>query len=201
MTYTLVGDGGSDRVLLPILTWCLKQNNVRVVVPQWADFSRIPRQASRQEKLRTALELYPCDVLFVHRDAEAQPVAHRREEIAAALRGLQVQHIPVIPVRMTEAWLLADEAAIRKAAGNPNGTANLNLPSLRRLEDLPNPKKVLHDALSTASGLNVRRRIRLHVSQQVHLIPNHVDDYSVLAVLPAFRTLQQDIRVLVENLV
>jgi hypothetical protein len=200
VTYTLVGDGGSDRVLLPILTWCLRQNEVTRIAAQWADFSRIPRQTSTHEKLRTALELYPCDVLFVHRDAEAQPVALRRDEIAVAVRGLRVHHVPVVPVRMTEAWLLADEAAIRKAAGNPNGTADLNLPNLRRLEDLPNPKKVLHDALSTASGLNARRRGQLRVSQQVHMIPNHVDDYSRLAVLTAFRTLQRDIHSLVQRL-
>ena len=29
----------------------------------------------------------------------------------------------VIPVRMREAWLLFDETAIRKAAGNPSGGA------------------------------------------------------------------------------
>jgi hypothetical protein len=42
-----------------------------------------------------------------------------------------VRHIPVVPVRMTEAWLLADEFAIRSAPGNPNGTQSLDLPDLR----------------------------------------------------------------------
>jgi hypothetical protein len=138
-------------------------------------------------------------VLFVHRDAEAQPSAVRREEIATALRETLLRHIPVVPVRMTEAWLLADETAIRFAAGNPNGRENLNLPELRRLEDLPNPKRVLHEALSRASGLGARRRSRLSVGQRVHQIPNHIDDYSRLNVLPAFRTLQQDIRTLIED--
>lgn len=200
MTYTLVSDGTSDRVLLPILTWSLKQQEVTSVEAQWADFSRIPRQGNTEERLRTVLELYPCDVLFVHRDAEAQPSDSRREEIATALRGISVQHIPVVPVRMTEAWLLADEIAIRSAAGNPNGTENLNLPELHRLEDLPDPKRVLLDALTAASGLNARRRSRLPVHQRVHLIPNYIDDYSRLNVLPAFQTLQQDIRVLIESL-
>jgi hypothetical protein len=34
----------------------------------------------------------------------------------------------VVPVRMTKAWLTVDEAAIRKAARNPLGTAPLELP-------------------------------------------------------------------------
>jgi hypothetical protein len=144
----LVADGTSDRVIVPILDWSLKQQKVTQIVAQWADFSRIPRQENTEDRLRAALDLYPCDVLFVHRDAEAQPSDSRREEIAAALRGMSVRHIPVVPVRMTEAWLLADETAIRSAAGNPNGTENLNLPDVRRLEDLPDPKRSLHDVLT-----------------------------------------------------
>jgi hypothetical protein len=42
---------------------------------------------------------------------------------------------------MTEAWLLADESAIRCAAGNPNGRVNLNLPDLQAIEDLPTPRR------------------------------------------------------------
>jgi hypothetical protein len=197
--YTLVADGTSDAVLLPILTWSLKQQEVTPVVEQWADFGRIPRQQNTEERLRAVLDLYPCDVLFVHRDAEAQPADLRREQIAIALRWTGARHIPVVPVRMTEAWLLADELAIRSAAGNPNGTENLNLPDIRRLEDLPDPKLVLHNALTTASGLNARRRSRLPVRQRVHLIPRYIDDYSRLDVLPAFHTLQLDIKTLIEN--
>lgn len=199
MTYTLVADGTSDRVLLPILTWSLRIRGVTPVTEQWADFTRIPRQRNTEDRLRAVLDLYPCDVLFVHRDAEGQSYASRRAEVASVLRWALVRHVPVVPVRMTEAWLLADETAIRSAAGNPNGTDNLNLPEVRRLEDLPDPKKVLHDALTSASGLNARRRARLPVSQRVQLIPRFIDDYSPLNSLPAFQTLQQDISALLQN--
>jgi len=166
---------------------------------QWADIGRTP--GGTEDRLKTALDLYPCDVLFVHRDAESQPSDLRRAQIADALRWTLVRHIPVVPVRMMEAWLLIDESAIRSAAGNPNGTENLSLPDIRRLEDIPNPKRVLHDALTTASGLNARRRSRLSVPERVHRIPNYIDDFSRLNVLPAFQTLQEDIRVLVENFI
>jgi hypothetical protein len=83
--YTLAADGTSDAVLLPILTWSLRQQAVSPVVAQWADFNRIPRQRNTEERLRAALDLYPCDVLFVHRDAETQPSHLRRAEIANAL--------------------------------------------------------------------------------------------------------------------
>jgi hypothetical protein len=184
---------------MPVLDWSLKQRGVTPVIPQWADFSRIPGLRGTEARLKAALDLYPCEVLFVHRDAEAQSPDLRREEISGALRWAAVRHVPVVPVRMTEAWLLADEFAIRAAAGNPNGTENLNLPNLRSLEVLPGPKQMLYDALTAACGLNARRRSRLPVQQRVHLIPNYIDDYSPLYVLPAFRTLQEDIRAVVEG--
>ncbi len=147
-----------------------------------------------------AVDLYPCDALFVHRDAEGQDAGLRRAEIANALHWAEIRHVPVVPVRMTEAWLLPYETAIRCAAGNPNGAMGLNLPDIRRLEDLPDPKRVLRDALVAASGLNARRRARLRVPERVRLIPMHIDDYSSLDVLPAFQALQEDIRTLVEGL-
>jgi hypothetical protein len=201
VTYTLAADGASDKVLLPILTWSLQRQGAASVVAQWVDFGRIPRQSSRQHRLKTAIELYPCDVVFVHRDAEGQTASLRRQEIREALAEAAVPHIPVVPVRMTEAWLLANELAIRSAAGNPNGREELNLPEAERLEDLPDPKRVLHEALTKASGLNWRRVSRFPVAQRVHLIPNYIDDYSRLQVLPAFRALQKDIRKLVQSVV
>jgi hypothetical protein len=199
VTYTLAADGASDRVLLPIITWSIKQFDAEPVVEQWADFGRIPRQPNTAQRLRTAFDLYPCDVLFVHRDAEAQAPELRREEIAGALSGSNIRHIPIIPIRMTEAWLLADETAIRSAAGNPNGTEDLNLPDIRRLETLPDPKRVLHDALTAASGLNARRRARLPVGRLVQFIPHYIDDFSRLGVLTAFQLLQEEIRALIAS--
>ncbi|MBN9656612.1 MAG: hypothetical protein J0H49_00455 [Acidobacteria bacterium] len=184
---------------MPILTWSLKQHNVSPVEAQWADFGRIPRQLSAEDRIRVVLDLYPCDVLFIHRDAEAQPPQLRRTEIAQSMAGSAVRHIPVVPVRMTEAWLLASETAIRSAAGNPNGNIALTLPNTRNLENLADPKRVLHTALATASGLNVRRRAKLAVHERVHLIPNYINDYSCLNALPAFRALQNDIRDLIED--
>ncbi len=101
---------------------------------------------------------------------------------------------------MTEAWLLVDEIAIRWAAGNPRGTEPLNLPSLSRIEDLPDPKRVLFDALNAASGLNTRRRSKLPVHQRAHRIPDYMRGYSCLTALSAFRALQRDIREAVQEL-
>ncbi len=153
-----------------------------------------------QEKLRSALHLYPCDILFVHRDAEGQPSELRRQQITEALVRSPVPHVPVVPVRMTEAWLLLDEMAIRSAAGNPNGREDLNLPDIRKIEDLPDPKRVLHEVLTKASGLNARRISRFPLPQRVRLITNYIDDYSPLQVLSAFAALQRDIAAVLSSM-
>lgn len=194
MTFTLVADGPSDRVLLPILSWLIRKVARTAVVEQWADLSRIPRPRSLSEKVAAALDLYPCDLLFVHRDAEGQPAHLRRTEIGDVLQSFEISYVPVIPVRMTESWLLVDEAAIRAAAGNPNGSDRLQLPGLNRVEDIPDPKSLLHDALRRASGLNARRRRGLPVHDRVQRIPNYIDDFTYLGQLSAFRTLEADVQ-------
>src|SRR6266545_2388637 len=74
LRFTFVTDGASDRALLPVLTWLLRQHSQRPFQPQWADLLYL-RQPPRtlEDKIITALELYPCDLLFVHRDAEPSP--------------------------------------------------------------------------------------------------------------------------------
>jgi hypothetical protein len=194
LTYTLVADGSSDQVLLPLLTWSLRQQGISPISPQMADRGRIPRYAEAADFYRAALELYPCDLLFVHRDAESQAPQARRIEIIDGLRGVAVRHVPVVPVRMTEAWLLWNESAIRFAAGNPNGTEPLSLPHPATLERLPDPKKLLHEAIERASGLNARRRSGLRTHQRVHRVAETIDDFTPLLAAPAFAQLQHDLR-------
>jgi hypothetical protein len=182
---------------MPILTWSLNQHTAEPVTEQWADFSRIPRQRDTEWKLAAALDLYPCDLLFVHRDAENQPPELRRRESASNLRNSRVKHVPVVPVRMTEAWFLVDEKAIRVAAGNPNGSEDLNLPPIGKIEQIPDPKKALHDALLRASGRSARRRSRFPIHERVFRVATYIDDFSILKALPAFQLLQRDIRLVV----
>jgi hypothetical protein len=153
--------------------------------------------------MRTALDLYPCNLLFVHRDAEGLPLEMRRDEILKAFKGVAYGALPVVcvvPVRMTEAWLLFDESAIRMAAGNPDGRVNLALPRLERCEEIPDPKALLHEALRTASELTGRRRKKFRPDVQVHRLADLVDDYSPLRRLPAFRALEGDLQAAVQRL-
>jgi hypothetical protein len=95
---------------------------------------------------------------------------------------------------MTEAWLLFDEAALRRAAGNPNGTQPLAFPKAAKLEELPDPKRDLHELLREASGLSGRRRRRLPVRVYAKRVAEFIENFAPLRSLSAFSALESDIR-------
>ncbi len=206
LNFTLLSDGSSDRALLPILTWLLKEQHVMIGInPQWADLRRVPKPPKTlAERIVRAVDLYPCDLLFIHRDAEREGREKRVGEIEAALLEAhkQVEVSPVIcvvPVRMGEAWLLFNEKAIRRAAGNPNSQVPLDLPRLMRLEDLPDPKADLYNLICLASGLRGRRLKKLNVRQSAVRVAEYIEDFSPLRTLPAFKALERDLEEVVEQ--
>jgi hypothetical protein len=194
---TLLSDGSSDRALIPILDWLL-QRVVSVSVlsgTQWADlrFRRPPPQ-NLEERVRLAVDNYPCDILFIHRDAEAQDPDDRRAEILSAAQNLgrNPPAICVIPVRMTEAWLILDEAAIRSASGNPRGRLPLNLPPTTTIERVADPKETLFQALRTASEQSGRRLRSLRVEERRHRVAELMN-IELLRDLPAFQILEAEL--------
>jgi hypothetical protein len=194
---TLLSDGSSDRALLPILDQLLQSKVTRFSLQgtQWADprNRRTPLQ-TLEERIRFAVDYYPSDILFIHRDAEAQAPKSRREEIAHAvdLTNITPPSICVVPVRMTEAWLLLDEMAIRRAAGNPGGKVNLNLPLPQRIESLPDPKELLFQTLKTASELGGRRLRTLRVNERRHRVAELMN-WELLRELAAFQQLENEL--------
>lgn len=200
--YTLLSDGSSDRRLIPILTWLLREHCPgKAVQPEWADFSRLYcKPTTLPEKIIKSMDLYPCDILFIHRDAESIPFSERIAEIRAAVHeaAQALSELPVIcvvPVRMQEAWILFSESAIRRAASNPRGRVPLSLPDLRSIESLPDAKAVLMSLLLAASGLSGRKlkRLKSDIHRKAHLVAEYIDDFTPLRALPAFSALEREL--------
>lgn len=199
LRFTLLADGSSDRVLVPILRWMLGQHHgAHDWIGQTANLQALPRPPrGLPDRIAAAAEFFPADVLFVHRDAERESPDRRREEVGQAVEALPAagrpRSVPVVPVRMTEAWLLISEAAIRRAAGNPNGRVRLALPARNRLESLPDPKAILETLLVNASELHGRRRKKFQFSTHRSRVPDFVDDWEVLLELPSARRVYDEI--------
>ena len=194
--YTLLSDGSSDKMLMPIIEWLLYQHCPEIAVaPSWADLRKLAQPPKTLPgKIAVALDLYPCDLLFVHRDAERESYAIRHAEIYRELDGLATPPaVCIIPVRMLEAWFLFDELAIRKAAGNPHGHNFLTLPNINLLENLPDPKNLLFDLVKDSSGLSRVRLKRLKPHKCAFLVSQLIDDFSPLRSIHAFQSLELEL--------
>lgn len=186
LRYTLLSDGSSDAAQMPIIEWLISEHRSDLAVLGQAADHLLTNDRSLRSRIPAALAKYPCDVLFVHRDAEGQAMAVRHQEIVAASIGLATTAIPVIPVRMTEAWLLSDETAIRSAAENRNGRVMLNIPPKNRWETLPDPKRILFDLLEVASSKKGRALDKFSPHKQRALVTQWTNGFSGLRGLPSF---------------
>jgi hypothetical protein len=206
LRYTLLSDGSSDSALIPVLTWLLQAHLVDCAIQhEWADLRRVPKSLKDtfSKRIKLAVELYPCELLFIHRDAEKEPRQKRVDEIRKAKEeageSVSVPTVCVVPVRMTEAWLLFDETALRRAAANPNGKHPLQLPDLTKLEDKPDPKELLYKLLGEASGLGSHRRKKLRVEELVHRVAEFIDDFASLRAMPAFKALEDELKQVIQE--
>ncbi len=202
---TLVADGPSDKALLPILQWLWEQHFPEELAEfQFADLSPFSTKLASnklKDKLPLALDLYPCEILFVHRDAEKEPPAQRYTEITEAIAGLPVEierpkHLCVVPVKMSEAWMLSSEIAIRKAAENPNGKVTLAMPPPSKVEHLPDQKETLYQLLTVAKSLPPQRRRNFSPAKAALLVTGHTLEFSGLRKLPSFQRLEKDVQAL-----
>jgi hypothetical protein len=195
LRYTLLADGTSDEVILPIINWLIEQHcpGARILPAFARDFG--PVGNALEVRVATALRNFPCDLLFVHRDAEGMSREDRVAEVTDAMRDLGTPFIPVIPVRMTEAWLLSDEAAIRFAAGNASGRLALNLPRRRQWETLADPKAVLFEALTAASGRSGRALAKFRPEKARGLVTQRSESFAALRGLQAFDAFESDLLV------
>ena len=200
LRYTLLSDGPSDKALIPHLTWLLKSNGVKVQIDaEWADLRRLREMPEGlTEKIEKSIAFFPCDLLFIHRDAERQTPDARRQEISVALQAVSeagsLLCVCVIPVKMQEAWLLFNEHAIRRASGNPSGRTVLKLPKPNKLEQIADPKNTLFELLRTASERTGRRLKSFNVHHSASQVSQFIEDFSPLRNLSAFQTLERDIK-------
>ena len=208
LRYTLLGDGSSDRALMPVLRWLLRQHcQAMPFDAEFADLRNLPQPPRLlSERIAKCVELYPCDLLFVHRDAERSSLDDRVSEIREALARSDLENPPptieVVPVRMQETWLLLHESALRQACGNPRGDKTLNLPRLRDLESLHDPKQTLFSLMRDASGLRGRHldRFNRNPGRRLPQLADRIRDFGPLRQLPAFRRLEETVeRVVTAN--
>ncbi|MGI5191121.1 DUF4276 family protein [Promicromonospora sp. CA-289599] len=153
VSFVFAGEGTSDDPLAGIISELIRRAGADEV-------QALPQRlhGSSREKMAELVEAaVPYDLVFLHRDADSTDPFPRVEEVRAAFAEHDLRGVPVVPVQMTEAWLLTDEQAIRDVVGHSRGRASLNLPGLRRIEHTRDPKGILQQACARASEATGRR--------------------------------------------
>jgi len=205
LKYTLIADGSSDKTLLRIIKWLL--DDLYPKLPNqgvFADFRGLPDPPKTlHEKFIAAQTYYPSDIVFIHRDAEStnlDSIKLRLDQIEKEIGKTNINNtVCLIPVKMMETWLLINKEAIKKAAGNRNYSGEINLPPTKKLEKESQPKKLLHDLLTDASGLKGRNLKKFNINKAVHLVTENISDFSQLRGLVAFKMFETNLQSVVSK--
>lgn len=205
--FILLCEGSSDRALVPHLERLLVSCGAPATVGFSVPLSTVKdpgggRGSVLERKMEAVLSVETeYDLLFVHRDSDTAGHETRTREIneASANVALNVNRVPIVPVRTTEAWILLDEVAIRRVAGKPGGRQPLNLPRPSRVEHLADPKGALETALVAASGCsgNRLRKFRNKFGQHRRILLEQLPIGGALDHVPAWARLREAISALV----
>ena len=170
----------------PIIQWAIHRLGPQVEILE-------PEFSKRSGSVKEFLNSYDPDVMlvFIHRDSEKLTLEERMTEVESVNRS---NIVPVVPVRMSEAWILFSGAAIARAAGSSASSAYaVSTPRVSDIETMSNPKRRLDTLLLEAAGSPSGRRGR---NLKRSIIERHVSgasfifDYSPLENLEVFLSFQ-----------
>jgi Domain of unknown function (DUF4276) len=147
------------------------------------------------------------DLVFVHADGGINPERARTErfepvvEQVGEVGGEQpLTLVAVVPIRETEAWLLADPDGLRTAFGTTRSIDELGLPAnAGDVEHVVDPKALLVEAYQRAIGPRRRRRISRGYQSFFALLGEQVALVR-LEDVPAFRRFEADLIVALRRL-
>lgn len=123
--------------------------------------------------LRVALEAKWSNILCVHVDADASTHNHvYRHKIEPCLvemgnnEDVVKEIVPIIPVQMTEAWMLGDVNLLIEEIGADLQVARLGLPlRVNQIEKIANPKSRIVEAIRRAYSYKPKKWSKPDISQ------------------------------------
>ena len=138
-------------------------------------------------------------VLAIHADADKETYGGRKKyNIDPAQEELDKQGddyckilTPVIPVRMMEAWMLADKELLKSEIGTTKSDNDLKIN--RDPETIADPKAVIEEAIRIAQSDLPKRRQRLTISDLYAIIGDKISINKLLS-LDSYQKFQDEVR-------
>jgi len=148
-----------------------------------------------------AFNRYGITKLCVYLDADGPTDSRAFEnKLDPAIDALQQQEdssyckltVPVVPIYMTEAWMLADTELIKRQIGTDKSDQELGL--VRNPEGIAKPKEVIQEAIRIArADMTQKRRKDLNISELYQPIGQEID-LDHLERLSAYRKFKESMR-------
>lgn len=213
----LYAEGRSDERFLPpllqrTLAALLNQHAERAVDVLDPLIVRPVKQPTHEECiLAAAQQAAGCHLLFVHADADERTSDRAYVERiepglsmvqSAGADGIAVcRHIvPVVPVQMVEAWLLADAEALYDVVGVADITVSHLIPAAaHEIEGLSNPKARLLEIVRQAQAQRPRRRRSVALGEYYEPLANRIELHA-LRRLSAYRRLEEELHTVLQQL-
>jgi hypothetical protein len=201
LVLVLYAEGSTDNHFLPPIIQRTAERIIAKYGQDLVDVSElviVPRQQNQRREeciLSAARHVCHCHALIVHSDADGrtperalseriQPgfdlISHSNEEVCKHL-------IPVIPVQMIEAWMLADHNALCEVIGTNLSPQILGLLSRSaEVERDANPKQTLKQVIQKAISHRPRRRRQLDFSIHEEFLANMIN-LDTLYLVPSYK--------------
>ncbi|WP_235184079.1 DUF4276 family protein [Hymenobacter sp. IS2118] len=107
--------------------------------------------------------------------------------------------VPLIPVHMTEAWMLADPDALLRATDTPLSAAQLHLPTAAGAERKARPKEFLEEFIRESQAHLSRKRDRIDLGDLYALLSDSISAVRLNA-LPSYQQFKADFSVALTSL-
>ena len=152
------------------------------------DVPRSLRDRRREERIAASINASwdECTLFIIHADGAGDPDRARREQVEPGIARALAAHgdltaIACVPVRETEAWMLADAGAFSRLFDTARAPTLPDAP-----ESDIDPKKSLSEALASMGARGVAVRYYADLGKEARL--------AQLRRLPAFGRFEDDLR-------
>lgn len=163
------------------------------------------QRSHAQNILAVAQRVYGYHLLFVHADADANTSAaalqHRIRPGVALVQGAQqrgervcAELVPIVPVQMTEAWMLVDTEALLDIIGTPTTEHRLRIPAkAQQIELIADPKQQLTQIFAEVLASRTRRVRRRHTIAELYEPLARTINLAALSQLPSYQRFVTDL--------